>query len=527
MRLRLFCLGLVLLLTFGLAGHAPAEPKPGGTLVIISSQVPRHFNPAVQSGTATAVPGTQLFATPLRFDNQWQPHPYLAKSWNIADDGLSVTLELVDGATFHDGKPVTSEDVAFSVQTVQANHPFKSMFSAVEKVDTPNPQTAILRLSKPHPAIQLAMSSALLPIIPKHIYGDGQDAKTHPRNSDPVGSGPFKFVEYKRGEHVILERNENFFIPGRPYLDRIIIKIIRDASSRVIALERGEGHIGAYTESRDIKRLQKQEHLMVTSKGFEAVGPITWLAFNTAKPPLDDVRVRKAISYAIDRNFIRNALHAGLSKPATGPIAPDSPYYTGEVELYKVDLDKANALLDEAGHARGEGGVRFQLTVDHIPAVVEQQKVIAEYLRPQLKKAGIEVEVRNAPDFPTWAKRVSNHEFDLTMDIVFNWGDPVIGVHRTYLCDNIRKGVIWSNTQSYCNQKVDELLEQAGQEMDPEKRKALYAEFQKIVVDELPLAWINVLPYYTAIHKGLANPPLTIWGMMAPMDELYWENPPK
>ncbi|WP_256868262.1 ABC transporter substrate-binding protein, partial [Candidatus Entotheonella palauensis] len=183
MRLRLFCLGLVLLLTFGLAGHAPAEPKPGGTLVIISSQVPRHFNPAVQSGTATAVPGTQLFATPLRFDNQWQPHPYLAKSWNIADDGLSVTLELVDGATFHDGKPVTSEDVAFSVQTVQANHPFKSMFSAVEKVDTPNPQTAILRLSKPHPAIQLAMSSALLPIIPKHIYGDGQDAKTHPRNS--------------------------------------------------------------------------------------------------------------------------------------------------------------------------------------------------------------------------------------------------------------------------------------------------------------------------------------------------------
>lgn len=239
------------------------------------------------------------------------------------------------------------------------------------------------------------------------------------------------------------------------------------------------------------------------------------------------MRVRKAISYAIDRNFIRNALHAGLSKPATGPIAPDSPYYTGEVEPYKVDLDKANALLDEAGHARGEGGVRFQLTVDHIPAVPEQQKAIAEYLRPQLKKVGIEVQVRNAPDFPTWAKRVSNHEFDLTMDIVFNWGDPVIGVHRTYMCSNIRKGVIWSNTQSYCNKKVDELLEQAGQEMNLEKRKALYAEFQKIVVDELPLAWINVLPYYTVVHKGLANPPLTIWGMMAPMDELYWENPPK
>ncbi len=102
------CLGLIMFLVFAMVGHVSAEPKKGGTLVIISSQVPRHFNPAVQSGTATAIPGTQIFATPLRFDDQWQPHPYLAKSWDIADDGLSVTLKLVDGATFHDGKPITS-----------------------------------------------------------------------------------------------------------------------------------------------------------------------------------------------------------------------------------------------------------------------------------------------------------------------------------------------------------------------------------------------------------------------------------
>ncbi len=525
--LRCIGVGLVLVAGLALTLDAMAAPKRGGTLVIISSQVPRHFNPAVQSGTATAVPGTQIFATPLRYDENWNPQPYLARSWEVADNGKSVTLKLVENARFHDGKPITSEDVAFSVKTVQENHPFKSMFAAVETVETPDPHTAILRLSQSHPAILLAMSSALLPIIPKHIYGDGQEAKTHPRNADPVGSGPFKFVEYRRGEHIILERNDDYFIEGRPYLDRIIIKIIRDASSRVIAMERAEGHMISLTESRDIRRLQKQKHLTVTSKGYAAIGPITWLAFNHAKPPLDDKRVRQAISFAIDRSFIRNALHAGLSKPATGPIAPDSPFYSGEVEHYKVDLDKANALLDAAGHQRGADGMRFTLEVDHIPGVPEQQKSIAEYLKPQLKKVGITVKVRNAPDFPTWAKRVSNHEFDLTMDIVFNWGDPVIGVHRTYMCSNIRQGVIWSNTQSYCNPRVDELLTKAGMEMDLAKRKALYAAFQKIVVDELPVAWINVLPFYTTYHNGLGNPPLSIWGTMAPMDEVYWEKQPK
>ena len=169
--------------------------KRGGTLVMAIQSTPRHLNPAVQSGTATGIPGTQLFAAPLRYDEGWNPQPYLAESWSVSDDGLAVTLNLVKGATFHDGQPITSEDVAFSVETVKANHPFKSMFAPVEEVQTPDAHTAILKLSEPHPALMLAMSSQLLSIIPKHIYGDGQDPKSHPRNSENVvGSGPFKLV---------------------------------------------------------------------------------------------------------------------------------------------------------------------------------------------------------------------------------------------------------------------------------------------------------------------------------------------
>ncbi|MEQ9639052.1 MAG: ABC transporter substrate-binding protein [Alphaproteobacteria bacterium] len=501
------------------ASHSMA--KDGGTLVILSSQVPRHFNPAVQSGTATAVPGTQIFATPLRYGTDWTPQPYLAESWAISDDGLSITLNLVKGAKFHDGQPITSEDVAFSLATVKANHPFKTMYGAVDSVETPDAHTAVIKLKQPHPAILLAMSSALLPIIPKHVYGDGQEPKTHPANAKPVGSGPFKFVDYKTGEAITLEKNQDYFMPGKPHLDRIVIKIIKDASARVIAMEQGEGHIWTETDSRNIRRLQKAKGLNSADTGFEAVGPITWLAFNTQKAPLDDKRVRQAIAYAVDRNFIIKALHSGVSKAATGPIAPGSPLYSGDVETYDLDLDKANALLDAAGHKKDGDGRRFGLEIDYIPNVPEQQQAIAEYLKPQLKKVGIEVTVRSSPDFPTWAKRVSNHEFDMTMDIVFNWGDPVIGVHRTYITENIRKGVIWSNTQGYKNATVDELLVKAGMEMDLGKRKALYAEFQKMVADDLPIYWINVLPWVTFYAENVGNPPVGIWGGMSPMDDTF------
>jgi peptide/nickel transport system substrate-binding protein len=352
--------------------------------------------------------------------------------------------------------------------------------------------------------------------------------KTHPRNSNPVGSGPFKLKEFKPGEHVVLERNEDYFLEGQPYLDRIIIKIVPTVSSHSIGLKSGEYHMVTVTALtiRDWKRLNEEDHLIATNDGYEAIGPLNWLAFNTERKPLNDKRIRQAIAYAIDRDFIVKILHGGGSLPATGPIAPGSPYYTDDVNHYDLDLEKSKQLMEEAGYPVKSDGMRFSLTVDYFPAYDEMQKLIADYLRPQLKKVGINVKVRASADFGAWVERISNWDFDMTMDNVYNWGDPVIGVHRTYICDNIRKGVIWSNTQKYCNPKVDELLAKAGVELDLEKRRALYVEFQKIVVDEAPIAYINVDPLRTVYHKNLGNPPLTIWGAMSPLDDTYWEKQP-
>lgn len=504
-----------------MAAGAMAEdaPKRGGTLVTMLGSNVRNLNPAVQSGIATGFPGAQLFASPLRYDEDWTPQPYLAESWEVSDDGLTVTLNLVKGATFHDGHPITSGDVAFSVDVIKKYHPFKSMFAPVQSVDTPDEHTAVLNLSQPHPALMLAMSGQLMAIIPEHIYGDGQDVKTHPRNNvNTVGSGPFKLVEFKSGEHIILERYDDFFIKGRPYLDKIVMRIIPDPAARAIALENGEVDMSAFElQPRIINRLKKVDGLTVTSDGYGAIGPIDWLAMNTQRGPLKDVRVRQAIAYAIDKNFILKALMLGTAAEAKTGIHPDSPFYNDDVEAYELDLDKANALLDEAGFPRGDNDMRFPLTIDFGWAEVKPQ---VEFVKAALKKVGIDVTVRASADFPTWAKRMGEMDYDLSWDSVFNWGDPVIGVHRTYQSSNIGKGV-WSNTQGYSNARVDELLEMASKENDVEKRTAMYAEFQDIITSEVPQYFTNALPYHTIYSDKIGNPPMGIWATSAPIDRLY------
>lgn len=503
------------------SGWAQESPKKGGTLVMAFPQTPRHLNSAVQSGVATQIPATQLFASPLRFDEHWNPQPYLAEAWELAPDGKSLTLHLRKDAVFHDGKPITSEDVAFSLMAIKQNHPFESMMAPVEKVETPDKYTAIIRMNKPHPAIILAMSPALAPILPKHIYGDGKDLKTHPRNGkDVVGSGPFKFVDFEPGRRVVLERFDKYFLKGKPYLDKIVIDVSPDTTATTLAFERGSIQMMPFfSRTVDLRRMQSNKKIAMTSKGYEGVGSMDWLAFNLKKKEFSDVRVRKAIAYAVDMNFINQALNAGLSVSANGPIVPSSPFATKDLVTYPVDLKKAAALLDEAGYKVEGDKPRMKLVMDFIPGS-GNTKTLAEYIAAQLRKLNIAIEVRTSADFPSWAKRMAERDYDMTIDTVFNWGDPVIGVHRTYLSSNI-KPAVWTNTQNYSNPKVDALLEQAGQEMDLAKRKALYAEFQKIVTDEVPIRFLDLVPYYTLTQGNVGNVPTTIWGPVSPLDEVY------
>jgi peptide/nickel transport system substrate-binding protein len=317
-----------------------------------------------------------------------------------------------------------------------------------------------------------------------------------------------------------MERFDGYFGKGHPLLDRVIIKEYKDPASLLLALERGEIDIHTgIVDPLQIERAKKAPNVFVQAHSGPAIGPIIWLAFNTKHPQLSDKRVRQAINYAIDKDFILKTLLGNVHKRAVGPIVSASPFHNPNVEHYKQDLAKAAALLDAAGLKVKADGTRFGLSVDAIPGVADM-KVTQEYLKPALAKIGIDVTLRASPDFPTWARRVSTFEFDMTLDSVWNWGDPVIGVHRTWLSSNIRKGVIWSNTQSYSNPRVDELLAQAGKEMDVAKRKALYQEFQKIVVDDCPVAFIQEVNFNVGYRTRVQNRPTSVWGLISPFDDM-------
>ncbi len=233
----------------------------------------------------------------------------------------------------------------------------------------------------------------------------------------------------------------------------------------------------------NLTRLQKVNHLVVTDCGYDAIGPINYLEFNLRKPPFDDIRVRRAIAHAIDKEFITQKLHKGLLRPATGPLVRMFRFYTENVKKYEYDPEKANKILDDASYPRKADGTRFSTTMRWFPEE-SNQKMLAEYLKPALAKIGIDIQLVPPPDFGTWIKAIANWDHELSMNMIFSYGDPLIGVHRLYLCDNI-KHIVWTNTAGYCNPKADEIVTRAGEEMSLEKRKALYEEWQRILTEDL------------------------------------------
>jgi len=521
---RIILIGVILLTILGMVASisfAQTEKIPrGGTLKMIREEFP-HLNSAIASGFGIIIPGCQIFAGLLLLDENLQPQPYLAKKWEISPDGRTYTFYLEEKATFHDGKPITSADVAFSLELVKKYNPSgESLFGSVERVETPNPHTAVFKLKHPSPVTFIATHPAGLPILPRHIYGEGE-IRTHPANVKPIGSGPFKFVEWKKGQYILLERYENYFRPGKPYLDRIIVEFVPDISARTIALETGSVHLipFGYVNYDDYRRLEKMPHLAITKRGVEAIGMRNLIDMNLRKPPLSNINVRKAIAHAVNKDTIIEN-QGGFGKPATSHLRYTSLFHNPKVKQYEYNLSKANQLLDEAGYKRGPDGTRFELTMDLWPGSPVIQAA-CESLREELKKVGIKLTIRPSPDVATYFKRISGWDYEMNYNVIPDGSDPAIGFERLYTSKNIKK-LYLANTMGYSNPEVDRLCDEARMEQNFEKRKKLYHRVQEILADELPTIAVTDHEQPTIYNKEFDGFPMDRYGIINPLDTVFW-----
>jgi len=500
-------------------------PQHGGTMVYITPKIPS-LSPLHPSWVTGIVLG-QIFTTLTRLDANNEVAPNLAKSWTVSDDGLTVTFNLAENARFHDGKPITSEDVAFSIGIMQKNHRFgKQMFGPIEKMDTSDPHTLILHLSQPHGPLLVAVTTPRhLPIMPKHVYGMG-DIRKNPANKNPVGSGPFILKEWKLDEYIIFERNKNHFDYVRPYLDRIIGRVVLDKTSVRVGLERNQFHLtgaGGTIRFRDISDFAKIPHLEVVEvKGVAGNG--VYLDINNRRAPFNKKKVRQALYYAIDRNYIVDVLHDGRTIASVGPFPVTNIFFDKNLKGYPYDPEKAEKLLDEAGYSRKSNGIRFEMGVAYFAPPIQPDIFlsIGEYIGVALKKVGIKVKQQPLPR-AAWLKKMANWDYDTLLPNIGDKVDPAVGIGRLYRCDNIMKRP-YVNTTGYCNKKVDELFKRGAREPDHEKRMEIYAEVQKLLVEEAPYVWLFDQIGWRFQHKDLWTP---TYGQPQIYDEIYWKKAQK
>jgi len=477
------------------------DPLYGGSVVVAIPSDPGGLNPSITTQGGVHLICGSIFSGLVAHDFDLNPVPDLAERWEVSPDGRTYTFFLAPEAVFHDGVPVTAVDVRFTFEQLLLKYHSRTRTSIgdnLRRIDTPNQHTVVFNFEKPYAAFLKLVDVTNAPVMPKHLY-EGTDPLTNPRNTNPVGSGPFKLKEWLKGDHLTLVKNERYFKGGKPYLDRIVYKVMPTGALATIAFERGEVDYLLGASPLDIARLKNMSDVVVTTKGREGFAGVETFIPNVTRAPLSDVRVRRAIAYAIDKQFLVDKLLFGQGIAATGPVSHMLAWaYNPNVEKYEHNVALANQLLDEAGHPRGTDGTRFHLKFVHAASYAK----VAEALRDQLREVGIAVDLQ-LMEFAAAVDAVYiKKDFDLAFASFENGPDPDIGVKRTVVSSNIGP-IPFSNGAGYRNPRVDELFVLAASELDQQKRAAYYFQAQDILVKDLPYFWLYEPNSSAAYRAGL------------------------
>lgn len=502
-------------------GNIAGAQTRGGTLNAIVQPEPPILMLGLNQQAPTQYVAGKIYQGLLTYDEKLKPLPSLAKAWKISDDGLIYSFELQQGVKWHDGKPFSSADVVFSIdQFLRKVHPRARVIinKYVETITAADANNVVIKLKEPFAPFISTFVVDNIPMVPKHLY-DGTDYATNPANQTPIGTGPFKFKEWKKGSFITLVRNNEYWKPNMPYLDEIVFRVVPDAASRAVAFEKGDVQVlrGGDVDNVEVKRLKALPNVEMTTKGWEMYAPLSFMVMNERSAPFNNVKVRQAVMHAVNRKFVVDNIFFGLGKIAISPLASSTMFFEPKVTQYDYNLKKARDLIKESGVNVAARPIKI-LSFPYGSAWDR----LAEYTKQSLEQIGFKVDIE-AADAGAWAKRTGEFDFDLTFNYTYQYGDPAIGVARHYLGSNIVKGSPFVNNQGYNNPKVDELFNKAATTIKAEERQKLYTEVQNILVNDVANGYLFELEFPTFYRKNIKNLVTTAIGLNETFDNVWIE----
>ncbi len=502
---------------------ALSDVVKGGSLKMSVSPEPPNLILGLNPQTPVQLVGSKIYEGLLSYDFDLKPQPELAKSWEISEDGTRYVFTLQDGVTWSDGIAFTADDVVFSFTKFLPENlaSVRSYMKNVSKVTALSSNQVEFQLTKAVPAFISSFSSVQSPIMPEHVYEGEENYKKSAKNDMPIGTGPFKLKEWRRGEFIHLVRNENYWKAGLPHLDEIVFVVIPDANARAVALETGQVHVASFNDisTFDVPRLVKLPHLEATTKGYEFLSPMMWIDINHRVEPMNDKRFRRAMLHAIDRQFLAEHIWNGFGEVAVGPWSRSTKFFDQTTQPIEFSSEKAVALLDEMGLTPDDNGVRANIEMLPLP-YGEIWSQSAEYVRQSLEKVGIKTTLVGT-DAASWRQRFADWDYQSTFTFGYQYGDPAVRVGRTYTTSNIKQGVPFNNASGYSNAKVDALFDKGAGEQDPAKRQEIYSEIQSILQEDVPVLWLLEMRFRTVHNAQVKNLVTSATGVVSNFEAVY------
>ncbi|ART75795.1 peptide-binding protein [Sutcliffiella horikoshii] len=507
--------------------EATTEPVQGGDLVIGSTGSPTMFNPLYSADTASSAIEGFIFDGLLTSDTAFETQLNMAESWDISEDDLVHTLKIKDGIKFHDGETLNADDVVFTLSiplSEDYDGPRAGYFEKIESVEKVDDLTVKVTLNAVDPTIHIALG---YPILPEHVLGEVPVAElgeyTEFNTKNPIGAGPFKFESWEDGQFVKVVANDDYW-NGRPYLDSLTYRIIPDADALMTALAAGDIHYYTVpaTDIATVKEWEANGQLKVES-GLAL--SYTYLGYNLRNPLFEDKKVRQALTHALDRELIVESVMNGDGEVADVPESPLSWAYDEDVPRFEYDVEKAKAMLEEAGWTPGADGTlekdgqKFEFTLK-----TNQGNKVREDIAVVVQEQFAELGIKVTPDIMEWSAFLADIDppkwnFDA---IILGWAlstdpDPS-GIFHSKEIEEGLNFVGWSNPDA------DKLMDEANLTMDRDERAAKIQEINRIIAEEQPYTFL----YYPNAHHAM---PTNLEGTeFHARDEFYkinewWLNP--